>query len=273
MAFTTPLGLFESNVMFFRMFNSPVMFQAFMEDLFGDYIAEGWLVIYMDNLLIHFSNQKTHNEHTWKVLQHFCKQNMYLGLEKCTFSAEEVEYFGMIVEKGGIQMDPVKLKAIQEWSPLANIKAIWSFLGFCNFYWKFIPSFSNITCPLLDLRSNQEKAYWNLQATFTRQLVLTFPNTSKSFTLMMDASLTASGAVLMQHSANRDIQPSGYLPQTFSPTKCNYNIFHWELLAVICSLEKWGQYLLGFPFPMKVLTDHKNLTYFKEPHKLSQRQA
>ena len=103
--------------MFFRMFNSPVMFQAFMEDLFGDYIAEGWLVIYMDNLLIHFSNQKTHNEHTWKVLQHFCKQNMYLGLEKCTFSAEEVEYFGMIVEKGGIQMDPVKLKAIQEWSP------------------------------------------------------------------------------------------------------------------------------------------------------------
>ena len=48
---------------------------------------------------------------------------MYLKLEKCTFSAKEVEYLGMIVGKG-VQMDPVKLKAIREWFPLANIKAI-----------------------------------------------------------------------------------------------------------------------------------------------------
>ena len=57
----------------------------------------------------------------------------------------------MTVGKEGIQMDPVKLKAIWEWSPPANVKAIWFFLGFYNFYWKFIPSFSNITHPLLDL--------------------------------------------------------------------------------------------------------------------------
>ena len=49
---------------------------------------------------------------------------MYLKLEKCTFSAKEVEYLGMIVGRGGIQMNPVKLKAIQKWSPLANIKAV-----------------------------------------------------------------------------------------------------------------------------------------------------
>ena len=93
---------------------------------------------------------------------------MYLKLEKCKFSAEEVEYVRMIVGKGGVQMDPIKLKAIQEWSPSANIKAIQSFLGFCNFYWKFIPSFFDIAHPLLDLtkqstpqtwRSDQEKAF------------------------------------------------------------------------------------------------------------------
>ena len=59
---------------------------------------------------------------------------MYLKLNKCIFSAEEVEYLSMIVEKGGIQVDPIKFKAIQEWSPPANVKAIWSFLEFCNFY-------------------------------------------------------------------------------------------------------------------------------------------
>ena len=95
-----------------------------MNDLFGDYIVEGWLVIYMNDLLIHSSNQEIHNEHTWKVLQHFQEQEMYLKLEKCTFSAKEVEYLGMVVGKGGIQMDSVKLKAICEWSPLANIKAV-----------------------------------------------------------------------------------------------------------------------------------------------------
>ena len=72
----------------------------------------------------------------------------------------------------------------------------------------------------------------------TRQLVLVFPDTSKPFTLMMDASLTASGAVLMQHNMNRDMQPYGYLSQTFSPAEYNYDIFDWELLAVICGLNE-----------------------------------
>ena len=82
---------------------------------------------------------------------------------------------------------------------------------------------------------------------------------------MMDALLMASGAVLMQLNANGNMQPCGYLSQIFSPTKQNYNIFNWELLAVICSLKEWRQYLLGSPFPVEVFTDHKNLTYFKEP--------
>ena len=253
-----------------------------MDDLFDDYIVENWLVIYMDNLLIHSSNQELHNERIQKVLQCFWEQEMYLKLEKCMFSAEEVEYLSMIVGKGGIQMDPVKLKAIWEWFSLANVKAIWSFLGFCNFYQKFIPSFSNIAHPLLGLtkQSNpqtwgpdQETAFCNLQTAFTRQPVLAFPDTSKPFTLMTDASLMASGVVVMQLNANKDIQPCGYLSQMFSPAERNYDIFNWELLAIIHRLEEWRQYLLGSPFPIEVLTDHKNLTYFKEPWKHSRRQA
>ena len=95
-----------------------------MDDLFGDYITKDWLVIYMDGLLIHSSNQEIHNECTQKVLQCFSEQEMYLKLEKCMFSAKEVKYLRMIVGKGGVQMDPVKLKAIQEWTPPANVKAI-----------------------------------------------------------------------------------------------------------------------------------------------------
>ena len=81
---------------------------------------------------------------------------------------------------------------------------------------------------------------------------------------MMNTLLMASGGVLMQLNANGDIQPYGYLSQTFSLAEQNYNIFNWELLAMIHSLDEWRQYLLGSPFPIEVLTNHKNLTYFKE---------
>ena len=73
----------------------------------------------------------------------------------------------------------------------------------------------------------------------------------------------------MQHNTNRDMQPCGYFSQMFSPAECNYNIFDCELLAIIHGLKEWRQYLLGSPFPMEILTDQKNLTYFKEPCRLS----
>ena len=69
------------------------------------------------------------------------------------------------------------------------------------------------------------------------------------------------------------MQPCCYLFQTFSPAEHNYDICDQELLAVICSLKEWRQYLLGSPFPIEVLTNYKNLIYFKELHKLLWRQA
>ena len=90
---------------------------------------------------------------------------------------------------------------------------------------------------------------------------------------MTDASLMVLGAVLMQLNANGDMQPCGYLSQMFFSAKHNYDIFDCELPAIIHGLEEWRQYLLRSPFSIEVLTDHKNLIYFKEPWKRPQRQA
>jgi hypothetical protein len=62
--FITPFGLFEPTVMFFRLCNSPATFQALMDHLFGDFITEGWLIIYMDDLLIHSTGKAKHQEQT-----------------------------------------------------------------------------------------------------------------------------------------------------------------------------------------------------------------
>jgi hypothetical protein len=150
-AFITPFGLFEPTVMFFGLCNSPTTFQALMDHLFGDFIAEGWLIIYMDDLLIHSAGDVEHQERTEKVLQRLQDNHLYLTLEKCAFAVPEVEYLGMVIKEGHMAMDPTKLTAIDEWQPQNSVKGVRSFIGFCNFYRRFIPDFSNIAHPLHDL--------------------------------------------------------------------------------------------------------------------------
>ena len=281
-AFVIPLELFKPTVMFFRLCNSPATFQALMNHISGDLIAEGWLIVYMDDILIHSNNQELHTEQTRKVLEHLWKHKLFLKLEKCFFNKAEVEYLGMIVKEGHIGMDPVKLTAIQEWKPPSSMKGVWSFIGFCNFYWKFITDFSTIAWPLHNLTKKGAKCDWamecnttfkTLQATFTQGPVLTLPDTTKPFMVMTDASLTATGAVLMQTDFNGDLHPCAFLSKTLSTAECNYDIFDCELLAVIHALTKWKHYLQGIGHPITVVTDHKTLSYFKQPHKLSQWQA
>ena len=90
---------------------------------------------------------------------------------------------------------------------------------------------------------------------------------------MTDASLLASGGVLMQKDDNGDLHPCAYLSQTFSPAERNYDIYDQELLAIIHALDHWCHYLQGTEHPITLPTDHKNLTYFHQPQKLSCRQV
>ena len=86
---------------------------------------------------------------------------------------------------------------------------------------------------------------------------------------MTDASLLAAGAVLMQNDVNSDLHPCAYFSKTFSLTKQNYNIYDCELLVVILALTEWRHYLQGTSFAISIITDYKNLSYIKDPHKLS----
>ena len=188
----------------------------------------------------------------------------------------------MIVGCGCIRMDPAKLSAIATWPPPKTVKAVRALLGFCNFYRKFIPGFSNLVALLTTLTRKDVSWTWGLdqQSAFTTLLslfqtapVLHLPDVGCPFVVMTDASLIASGGILMQRDGNGDLHPCAYLSQTFSPAECNYDIYDRELLAVIHALEHWRHYLQGTAHPVTLLTDHKNLTYFHQPQKLSRRQA
>ena len=90
---------------------------------------------------------------------------------------------------------------------------------------------------------------------------------------MTDASLFATGAILLQNDTNGDLHPCAYFSRTFLPAERNYDIYDHKLLAIILALTEWRQYIQGTSHPVTVITNHKILSYIKDPRKLSCRQA
>ena len=281
-AFKTNKGLFEPVVMFFGLCNSPPTFQAMMNEIFADMIAEGWLEIYMDDMGIHSDNLEEHQRRTLRVLRRMEENDLYLKPEKCTFDARQMEYLGLIITPGKIEMDPTKLAGIRDWPTPTTVKHVRSFLGFANFYRKFIGHYAEIAKPLNNLTHLDKKFEWDeetenafqaLKSAFAKTPVLIMPDSTKPFLLECDASKWALGAVLKQQDMNGDWHPCGFISRTFDQTQRNYDVGDRELLAIITALETWRHYLQGSPHPVTVFSDHKNLTYFKSPQKLNRRQA
>jgi len=281
-AFTTSFGLFEPKVMFFGLCNSPATFQAYMNQTFQKEIAEGWMIVYMDDILIFSKTLEENQKRTRRVLEIIRKETLFLKPEKCTFDAQEVDYLGMIIRPGQVAMDPAKLSSISQWQTPSSVKEVRSFLGFCNFYRHFISHYSDLARPLIDLTKKDTVFAWTqactdsfekLKQCFLSEPVLRNPDPSRQFALATDASLVATGAVLLQTDENGAYHPCGYLSQSFNPAERNYQIYDRELLAIIRALKAWRHYLEGNPHPVIVFTDHKNLLYFRSAQNLTRRQA
>jgi hypothetical protein len=133
-AFRTNRGLFEPLVMFFGLTNSPATFQTMMNDIFRKEITEGWVVIYMDDIVVHSKNSHKHRQHVSQILHILRENKLSLKPEKCWFDKEEIKFLGIIVSKDSVKMDPAKVQAIIEWPTPKSKKEVQQFLGFINFY-------------------------------------------------------------------------------------------------------------------------------------------
>ena len=281
-AFSCSRGLFQPVVMFFGLCNSPATFQALMNDVFKEEIAEGFVAIYMDDILIFSKTKEELRARTKRVLRRLQENDLFCKPEKCHFEVQEVNYLGFIIRPNQVEMDPVKIEGMTNWPRPTKIKEVQQFLGFANFYRRFIQNYAEITRPLDKLRTKKsewnwtpqcEQAFQTLKQKFTQRPVLMMPDKTKPFVLETDASEVASGAVLRQRDENGDLKPCGYVSKAFTDTEQRYQIYDRELLAVIRGLLAWRPYLLGAPHPVQVWCDHKNLTYFKDPQVITPRQA
>ena len=106
------------------MCNSPATFQAMMDGTFEDIVEGGFVLIYMDDILI-FAQSKEHLEQlTKQVLQRLWESDLYLKPKKCEFNKEHIEYLGMVIQEGKITMDSVKVKGLQDWLIPSTVKQL-----------------------------------------------------------------------------------------------------------------------------------------------------
>ena len=120
--------------MFFGLMNSPATFQTMMNNIFHDMIAEGVVCVYLDDILIFTKTLSEHQKITQRVLECLQEYNLYLKLEKCEFKCTQIEYLGVIVSEGTVEMDLVKVSGVSEWPEPRNKREVQSFVGFVDFY-------------------------------------------------------------------------------------------------------------------------------------------
>jgi hypothetical protein len=143
-AFRTNRGLFEPLVMYFGLTNSPATFQTMMNEIFQDLITEGVVSMYLNNILIFTNSHEEHRRITCLVLDRMREHKLYLRPEKCGFEKTKIKYLGVIISHNKVEMDPVKIAGVADWPTPSIKKEVQSFVGFVNFYRRFIPGFSHL---------------------------------------------------------------------------------------------------------------------------------
>ena len=257
----------------FGLTNAPTAFQQFMNNIFSD-LLDVCIVIYLDDILIYLNNMSKHHRHVKEVLKHLCKAGLYAKAETCKFHSESVEYLGYILSSSGLTMSDNKIKIIQDWPEPKKVKDIQSFLGFANFYCRFIFNYLDIVIPLTCLiwkdipwkfDSSCQDAFNSLKKAFTSTPILIhwIPGAS-------DYALTA---ILSIVNEDNEVHPVAFHSRTFTAAELNYDTHDKELLAIFEAFKIWWHYLEGPAYPIDVVMDHKNLEYFSTTKVLTWRQA
>ena len=280
-AFRTRFGLFEWLVTPFGMANSPSTFQRYINWTLREHLDD-FCSAYLDDVLIYTDGDlRQHREHVRKVLSKLQAAGLQVDIKKCEFEVKTTKYLRFIIEAGkGISMDPAKVAAIREWEAPKTVKGVRSFLGFANFYRRFIKNFAQLAAPLTRLTgdvpfrwgSEEQSAFEKLKEIFVTEPTLAAFDPDRETVLECDSSGYAVGGVLSQYDDDGVLRPCAFFSRKNSAHECNYEIHNKELLAVVRCLKEWDS-KLRLVEKFKVITDHKNLEYFMKPRMLNERQV
>ena len=236
----------------FGLCNAPSIFQRFIETVLHDILYKLKLMVkaYLDDVLNSEALFQKHRINNIKILMEFEHWGITLNLKKCHFEQRQIDYLGTHYSKGNQEPQSLKLKVLKNWPRSKNVKDIQRFIGFVNFYRRFIGGFAKIAKPLHKLTQKlnpwkwtheEENSMQELIKKLCEKPLLGQPNPYYPFLLETDASNFAVGAVLSQKSTedNKTIRPIGFFSKTLSSAQQNWYIVEKEAYALVIALENW----------------------------------
>ena len=264
----------------FGLTNAPVTFQKYVNWVLREEMdQEG--VAYVDNILVTGHDQVTHREKVQKILMKLYRAKLRAKLAKCRLEVPRVEFLGYVVSKEGVSTDPEKTQAVRDWNPPKTVKQLQAFLGFINFYQKFIRGAAEKSLPLTELTKKDQKWKWEdkhqqafdkLKEELLRAPLLGYFDPTKRLIIKTNASDYTTAAVISQETEG-ELQLLGFMSKKMTSAKQNYTITEKEMLAIIQAVKEWRKYFEGSKTRAKIITDHKNLTYFQEAKITNRQQA
>ena len=195
-----------------------------MNSIFSD-LLDICVLVYLNDILIYSDNSIDHKQHVREVLRRLRNNKLYAHADKCSFHKDTVEYLSYILAPSGLTMDNNKVKVIQDWPEPWKVKDIQSFLGFANFYRRFIHNYSDLTVPLT--RLTQKGTLWSFsdscqtsfeiwKKAFISALVLAQWEPGDPLIVETDASDYALGAILSTITpSDNQVHPVAFHSQTF----------------------------------------------------------
>ena len=281
-AFTVgPLGFYECVRMPFGLTNAPATFQRLMESCLGE-LHLNWCIIYLDDVIVFSKTPEEHIERLEAVFKKISDAGLKLKPSKCEFFKKRIHYLGHIVSNKGIETDPKKIEAIVKWPRPRTVHEVRKFLGFTNYYRKFVYKYAQIARPLnklisgenakkkhrkVDWEEEQENSFCELKDACTKTPVLAYADYKKPFRVNTDASERGLGSVLYQKQDDSTFRVIAYASRSLSKTEKNYNAHKLEFLALKWAItERFHEYLYGGDF--EVFTDNNPLTYVLTSAKL-----
>lgn len=253
----------------FGLVNSVAIFIRCMDHVLGPELLQ-FTTVYVDDLVIASNNWQQHCSRVKAVLERLSECGVTLNLEKSTFIAKQIKFLGFIISDQGINADPDKIAAIQNFPKPRKLVQLQSFLGLCNYYRKFQLNYSDLTQRFQHLLRKNQKWNWTekddetfrlVKEKFLQCIMLHHPDFSKPFYINCDASGVSVGSVLYQENQLNENQVIAFASRTLTKSELNYTITEKETLSVVFAVNKFRTYILNHEVIIR--TDHQAITFFK----------
>jgi transposase InsO family protein len=269
LAFAVPqTGLFMPLRMPFGCVTAPQTMVRLMDMVIGCDL-EPFVFVYLDDIIVVTPTFEKHVEVLREMSKRLRAANLTITLEKSEFCKKELVFLGYVIDGNGIHVNPAKVSCIANIPAPKNATEARSFLGMATYYRRFIKDFAKIVLPLnkatrknikFEWTAEAHEAFLQLKAALIAAPVLVTPQWDKPFTIHVDASDKAMGAVLTQGDGE-DEHPIAYMSKKWTNAQINYSTTDKECLGILWAIEYFRGYVEGYHFT--VITDHRALLWLE----------